>query len=48
MYYNFADDNTLPCLAKTIKDKINRLKEESQVVVNWFSSYKMIVNPEKL
>ena len=36
-----------PCLAKTVKDLINVLKEESDVAINWFSSNKMIVNPDK-
>ena len=44
---NFADGNTLPCFAKTVKDPINVLKEESEVAINSFSSYKMIVNPDK-
>ena len=42
--HNFADDNTLSCFAKTVKDLINVLKE---VAINWFSSNKMIVNPDK-
>ena len=45
--HNFADDNTLSCFAKTVKDLINVLKEESEVAINWFSSNKMIVNPDK-
>ena len=31
--HNFADDNTLSCFAKTAKDLINVLKEESEVLV---------------
>ena len=45
--HNFADDNTLPCFAKTVKHLINVLKEESEVAINRFSSNKMIVNPDK-
>ena len=45
--HNFADDNTLSCFAKTVKDLINVLKEESEVAINWLSSNKMIVNPDK-
>ena len=29
--HNFADDNTLSCFAKAVKDLINVLKEESEV-----------------
>ena len=33
--HNFADDNTLSCFAKTVKDLIiNVLKEESEVAIN--------------
>ena len=45
--HNFADDNALSCSAKTVKDLINVVKEESEVAINWFSSNKMIVNPDK-
>ena len=45
--YDFADDNTLFCFAKTVKDLINVLKGESEVVINWFSSNEMIVNNDK-
>ena len=44
--HNFAD-NTLPCFTKTVKDLINVLKEVSEVAINWFSSNKTIVNPDK-
>ena len=45
--HNFADDNTLSCFGKTVKDLINVLKEQSQVAINWFSSNEMIVDPDK-
>ena len=44
--HNFAD-NTLSCFTKTVKDLINVLKEVSEVAINWFSSNKTIVNPDK-
>ena len=37
----------MSCFAKRVKDLINELKEESEVAINWFSSNKMIVNPDK-
>ena len=37
-----------PCLVSLkLKDLINVLKEVSEVAVNWFSSNKTIVNPDK-
>ena len=44
--YNFADNNTLSCFAKTVKDLIHLLKEESEVAINWFSRNEMIINPD--
>ena len=44
--HNFADDSTLSCFAKTVKDLINVLKEVSKVAINWFSSNDMIANPD--
>ena len=32
--HNFAYDNTLSCFAKTVKDLINVLREESKVAIN--------------
>ena len=46
--HNFAGDNIFSCFAKTVKDLINVFKEVSEVEINWFSSNKMIVNPDKL
>ena len=45
--HNFADDNTMSCFCKTVKDLINVLKEESEVAINRFSSNEIIVNPDK-
>ena len=39
--------NTSSCFAKTVKDLVNVLKEESGIAVNWFSSNEMIDNPDK-
>ena len=45
--HNFSDDNTLSCFAKTAKDLIDVLKQESEVVINWFSNNEKILNPGK-
>ena len=45
--HNLADDNTLSCFTKTVKDLLKVLKEEAEVAINWLSSNKMIVNPDK-
>ena len=37
----------MSCFDKTVKNLINKLKEESEVVINWFSGNEMIVNPKK-
>ena len=37
----------MSCFAKTVKDLINAFKDESEVAINWFSSNKIIVNPDK-
>ena len=44
---NFADDNFLSTIAKTLVELKNTLQSESEVVINWFKNNKMIVNPEK-
>ena len=44
---NFADDNSLSTIAKTLVELKNTLQSESEVVINWFKNNKMIVNPEK-
>ena len=43
--YNFADDNTLSAIATIISGLI---KNEFEVVVDWFQKNKMVVNPDKL
>ena len=45
--YNFADDNSLSAIAKTIAEFKNILLSELEVVIYWLKNNKMIVNPEK-
>ena len=45
--HNFADDVTLHCFAKTVKDLINVLEEESGVAINCFSGNERIINSDK-
>ena len=45
--YNFADDNSLSAIAKTIAEFKNILQSELEVVIYWLKNNKMIVNPEK-
>ena len=46
--YNFADDNSLSAISRTAAELKNTLQSESEVVINWFKSNKIIVNPEKV
>ena len=45
--YNFADDNSLSAIAKTLAELKNTLQCELEVFINWFKNNKMIVNQEK-
>ena len=45
--YNFADDNTVSAFATTVSRLIKILESESEVVIDWFSKNKMVVNPDK-
>ena len=45
--HNFADDNTLACFSKTIRELIESLESVCGVALNWFNENKMIVNPGK-
>ena len=45
--HNFADDNSLSAVAKTVTELKNTLQSESEVITNWFKNNKMIVNQEK-
>ena len=42
--YNFADDNFLPTIAKTVVELKNTLQSELEVVINWLKNNKMVVN----
>ena len=42
------DDKTICTAENTIEALINFLEKESQGVINWFKSFKMTVNPNKL
>ena len=44
---NFADDNTISAVEKTIENLISTLEEESQAAIEWFKMNEMIVNPDK-
>ena len=44
---NFDDDNIISPLVETILELINILQSGSEIVINWFKSNKMIVNPDK-
>ena len=45
--HNFADDNTLSAFAEKILELIDILQSGSEIVIDWFKSNKMIVNPDK-
>ena len=45
--HNFADDNALACIGKTILGLIRSLESECEVALNFFNEDKMIVNPGK-
>ena len=45
--HNFANDNTLACVSKTIQEFIGSLGSECEVALNWFNENKLIVNPWK-
>ena len=44
--HNIADDNTLPCFAKTINGPIILLKVESDIAMKWIYKNKMNINHE--
>ena len=47
--YNFADDNTISVVSKKKRDiLLETLKNESELVVNWFRNNNMIVNTDKI
>ena len=45
--HNFADDITLSAWGETICKLIDTLESESNIVINWFTKGKMIINPGK-
>ena len=45
--YNSADDNILPAFATTVSRLIKILESESEVAIDWFTTNKMVVNPDK-
>ena len=44
---NFDDDNIISPLVETILELIDILQSGSEIVIDWFKSNKMIVNPDK-
>ena len=44
---NSADDNTISAAENTSEELMSTLEKESQVVIDWFVSNKMIVNSDK-
>ena len=45
--HNFADDNTISCIVKSLEELIRILTSESEKAVQWFEKNMMIVNPDK-
>ena len=45
--HNFADDNTLSALGKTVSKLTDTLESESNNAIDWFTESKMIINPDK-
>ena len=45
--FNFADDNTISAMGKTIPELISTLEEESNKAIDWFQINDMIINAEK-
>ena len=45
--YNFADDNSLACIAPDISELKVNLKHDSSICINWFGKNGMEANPSK-
>ena len=45
--HNFADDNRLSNIPKTIDSLKQTLESESKLAIKWFHENKLIVNPDK-
>ena len=44
---NFADDNTLYSMNKTLEEVLNNLRHETTSVIGWLNSNGMVANPKK-
>ena len=45
--HNFADDNILSAWGETLSKLIGTLESESNIVIDWFTKNKKIINPDK-
>ena len=45
--HNFADDNTLTTFAQNVRNAMSVLESESNIVIDWFETNKMILSPGK-
>ena len=45
--YNFADDNTLACIASNVDELKVDIQHDSSICINWFSNNGMEANPSK-
>ena len=45
--YNFADDNSLACVASNLYDLTVNIQHESSICINWFGKNGMEANPSK-
>ena len=45
--HNFADDNILSACGETLSKLIGTLESESNIVIDWFTKNKKIINPDK-
>ena len=43
--HNLADDNTVTTFAQNTRNLISVLESESNIIIDWFQTNKMIVNP---
>ena len=44
---HFADDNTIYVGSKDLTELLEILRKEFEIVINWFKTDNMIVNPDK-
>ena len=45
--HNFADDYTPSVWGDAVSKLIDTLESKSNIVINWFTKSKMIINPDK-